>query len=626
MLHIDVFIMLSSQGMRRSLSDPGARHLAGASDPIIQLSATPQRCLNFSEIDSKKAILSAPAVCDKGKVPATMMTGFLGSGKTILLNYLPNERYGFKFAIIETEFEEVGISDGPVFHCNKKVIEILNGFLCRPVRDDIVVSLQRFFTHMHHPHHQCYLIMIETTNPAPVVQTFFVNEVIQEHLEPDAIVIFLDAKHTMEPEHLMEERPQGVENVAIEHVVFVDVWVIKKTDLVTPEELGVLRSELKGIKAFAKTCDHQQSRVPVDRVVNTGVFDLQKTISMDDAFFDTHSEHMRDKSVKPVGIDIKGKFFGKKLNQDRINLLTTKGADIFRSKGSLSCVDDDRDFVFQGVQMLFKISTRETSNMQLKNWQKIINKLFFIGKKCILSEIEKPSKSCIVGVKLPGPGPATTNPLHLNSGDSVLSNKGTSEPPVAPILQSSKGMRRSRSSDPGALDLAGANEPIIQLSATPQRCFNSQTLTCGLLMVLVLFFRSLPFGFIRMQSAQEFFNFLCYSSVHLQLVPLMSTSLSPSFTECAIFNFAAAAFPITCLLVVMIFFAKLLQGTWYQLVNANCAQICCPLLFRVPARKCFQHSRISVAKWMCPWMALSIASLLDGLQVGLSVCTFSYFV
>jgi hypothetical protein len=278
--------------------------------------------------------------------------------------------------------------------------------------------------------------------------------------------------------------------------------------------------------------------------------------------------------------------------------------------------------------MLFKMSTREKSDMQLKNWQKTINKLFFIGKKLNPSETEKPPTSCIFSVLLPGPGPALTDPLQLNSADSVLCKKGTSEPSAAPISQSSKGKRRSISSGPGARHLAGLSEPIIQPSATLQRCFNSQTLVCtvicGILMVLVLFFKSLPFGFMRMKSAQECFNFPCYNSFHLQPEPLTST---PSITECTICNFAAATFHITSLLVVMIFFAKFLnnpicrwlQGSWCQLLNANNAQLCCPLLFRAPTRKCFQHSRVSVPKWMCPVMALFLASLLDGVQAGLSV-------
>ena len=621
--HIDVFISQPSKGMQRAKSSgPGTRHLAGVSEPIIQPSGTPQRCFNLNEMESKKAI----ALGDKGKIPATIMKGFLGSGKTIFLNYLLHEHYGFEIAIIETEFEEVGIDDGPVLQISEEVIEILNDFICCTVRDNLDFSLKRFIIQRRHQFYP-----IETTglvDPAPVVPTFFVNEVIQEHLEPDAIVTSVDAKHTLESDHLMEGKPEGAENKASEHVTFTGVWVIKITDLVGPEELGALRSELKGIKLFAKTCDHQQSRVPVDRVINTGAFDLQKTISMDDAFLDTHSERMRDKSVKPVGIVSICKFFGKKLNQVRINLLTTKGADIFRSKGILACVDDDRNFVFQGVQMLFKMSTREKSDMQLKNWQKTINKLFFIGKKLNPSETEKPPTSCIFCVLLPGPRPALTDPLQLNSADSLLCKKGTSEPSAAPILQSSKGKRRSISSGPGARHLAGLSEPIIQPSATPQRCFNSQTLMCtvicGLFMVLVLFFKSLPFGFVRMKSAQECFNFHCYNSFHLQLVPLTST---PSITECTICNFAAATFHITSLLVVMIFFAKLLndpiyrwlQGSWCQLVNANNAQLCRPLLFRAPTRKCFQHSRVSVPKWMCPVMVLFLASLLDGVQAGLSV-------
>jgi G3E family GTPase len=387
--------------------------------------------VTVNEKELKKAIAAAQALGDKGKIPVTILTGFLGSGKTTFVNYLLKEHHGMKIAVIENEFGEVGIDDGLVLQTNEEVIEMLNGCICCTVREDLIVALKRLITRRRH---QFDYIVIETTglaDPAPVAQTFFVDEDIQELFKLDAIVTFVDAMHTLD--HLREEKPEGVENEAVEQVAFADVLIINKTDLVTPEELQTLKAELKGINASAAMYECQQSRVPLDKVVNIGAFDLQKTIAMDDAFLDTEGEHMHDKSVTSVGIVIEGEFFGQKLNEFLGNLLRTKGADIFRSKGILAFVDDDRKFVFQGVHMLLKMGTSEEFGMQHKNWQpgeKKMNRLCFIGKNLNRAELEEQLKACIFNGKYPDPGPVPTDPLRYQVGDQVLCNVGTWEPSV----------------------------------------------------------------------------------------------------------------------------------------------------------------------------------------------------
>merc|ERR1711937_394617 len=176
---------------------------------------------------------SSDMSADDGKVPVTILTGYLGSGKTTFVNYLLKEDHGHKFAIIENEFGEVGIDDGLVLQSNEEVIETMK---------KLVKERRGKFDH----------IIIETTglaDPAPVAQTFFIDEDCKKLCRLDAIVTFIDAKFT--GQHLDEEKPEGVENEAHEQVAFADVMVLNKTDLVTPEELETIKSKLSAINVHA---------------------------------------------------------------------------------------------------------------------------------------------------------------------------------------------------------------------------------------------------------------------------------------------------------------------------------------------------------------------------------------
>ena len=162
------------------------------------------------------------------KIPVTILTGYLGSGKTTFVNYLLKEKHGFKFAIIENEFGDVGIDDGLVLQTNEEIIEMMNGCICCTVREDLIVTIKKLIeTKANNFNH----IIIETTglaDPAPVAQTFFIDPELSKLCRLDSIITFIDAKFT--GKHLDEEKPEGVENEAHEQVAFADVLVVNKTD------------------------------------------------------------------------------------------------------------------------------------------------------------------------------------------------------------------------------------------------------------------------------------------------------------------------------------------------------------------------------------------------------------
>lgn len=357
---------------------------------------------------------------DKGKIPVTVLTGFLGAGKTTFVNYMMKENHGKKIAIIENEFGEVGVDDGLVMESKEEVIEMLNGCICCTVREDLVDVLKKLLKERRH---KFDYIVIETTglaDPAPVAQTFFVHDELKDHFYLDAIVTFVDCQNT--PDHLQEEKEGGVKNEAVEQVAFADVLVLNKTDLVDEDEMKALKEELREINATAKMIECEQSRVPLEEVLEIRAFDLEKTLEMDDEFLKTDAEHQHDKTVTSIGFVIEGSFLPDKFNSWLKKYLEEKAVDVFRSKGIFSIVGSDERHVFQAVHMLFTFGSSSAMGVSLPSWgenEKRINKLCFIGRNLDRKLLYNELLSCLHDGKPVDPGTPPDEMPRFEIGDVV---------------------------------------------------------------------------------------------------------------------------------------------------------------------------------------------------------------
>ena len=212
---------------------------------------------------------------NNGKVPVTVLTGFLGSGKTTLLNRILTENHGKRIAVIENEFGEIGIDNALVVNSEEEIFEMNNGCICCTVRGDLI----RILGNLMKRRDKFDYILIETTglaDPAPVAQTFFVDDEVQDSLELDGIVTLVDTKHVLM--HLDSS------SECKEQVAFADVLLLNKTDLVSKPELDQLEVRIRSMNAMAKIYRTKDAAVDMSKILNVKGFDLDRALAVKPAF------------------------------------------------------------------------------------------------------------------------------------------------------------------------------------------------------------------------------------------------------------------------------------------------------------------------------------------------------
>ena len=316
------------------------------------------------------------------QVPVTVLTGYLGAGKTTLLNRILTEQHGRKYAVVINEFGELGVDNDLVVDTDEEVFEMNNGCICCTVRGDLI----RIVGGLMKRRDKFDGIIIETTglaNPAPVAQTFFVDEGVRAKTRLDAVVTVVDAKHL--PLRLADSHE------AEDQIAFADVIVLNKTDLVTPEELEDVERRIRAINKFATIHRTQRSAVPIDQVLDRGAFDLNRVLSFAPDFLED-DEHEHNEDVASMSFEVQKPIDPEKFNAWIGLLLQEKGQDLLRTKGILAYANDDRRFAFQAVHMM-------ADGDFIGPWKEgepRVSRIVFIGRNLNRPQLRRGFESCQV--------------------------------------------------------------------------------------------------------------------------------------------------------------------------------------------------------------------------------------
>ena len=348
------------------------------------------------------------------KLPVTLLTGYLGSGKTTLLNRILTGAHGLRFAVIVNEFGEIGIDNDLIVETDEEIYEMNNGCVCCTVRGDLIEVLERL---LRQPG-RFDAIVIETTglaDPVPVAQTFLMDEGVRARTRLDAVVTVVDAKHL--PLRLKDSRE------AEDQIAFADVVLLNKTDLVSPAELQQVEAVIRAVNPYAEIHRTQRSAIGLDRVLDRGVFDLQRALRLEPQLLaadaghghDGHDGHdchegcsgdhehhhhpghgdgkpspVHDVTVGSISIRT-GELDPTKFFPWIHRFTQERGPDILRMKGILAFRDEARRYAVQGVHMIVEGDHQRC----WKEGETRESRLVFIGRQLDREDIAQGLDSCL---------------------------------------------------------------------------------------------------------------------------------------------------------------------------------------------------------------------------------------
>ncbi|PSK97834.1 G3E family GTPase [Murinocardiopsis flavida] len=324
------------------------------------------------------------------KIPVTVLTGFLGSGKTTLVNRILTADHRHRIAVIENEFGDIPIDNALVLSGDEEIIEMSNGCcLCCTARTDLIDILRRLLERQD----RFDRVLIETSgmaDPNPVAQTFFVDEEVAANFELDGIVTMVDALHV--DAHIDEVADNGVGAHVTDQIAFADRVILNKTDLVSPSKADSVAERIRRVNSTADIIRSSYADVDVADVLGIGAFTGAGRNAEDPDRMDGGT-HLHDPTLVSVELEIEDDVDLAAVESWVAGLLRDRDEDVYRIKGLLSLVGDPRRFVLQGIHSMFEITPGTPWGGDRRSTRVVL-----IGRNLDREELSRDLRSCAAGV------------------------------------------------------------------------------------------------------------------------------------------------------------------------------------------------------------------------------------
>lgn len=327
---------------------------------------------------------------EQERIPVTIITGFLGAGKTSLLNKLIAKHQEKKFAIIENEFGETGIDGGLIASAPDAIFELNNGCICCSLGEDFLHTLETLLGSSYEFDH----LLVETTgiaDPSGIIDAFVSGNTVQQRFRIDSVICVADAVNM---EDLFDEQPEVRLQLAV-----ADLVLVNKTDCVHPDYVIRLTELIKGVNPMAKIVNTSFCAVDGHTVLDTNSFsgegiekstlsfcgiELPENILTGQKSFihnPKRSGLTQKHDISSVGFTFEGSFDVNKFGLWMQNYLYFNQETIFRVKGIMSFDQTEDQFVFHAVRSSFMFEVGKPWGNEAR-----FSKLVFIGKN--ISDVE----------------------------------------------------------------------------------------------------------------------------------------------------------------------------------------------------------------------------------------------
>ncbi|NWA02920.1 CobW family GTP-binding protein [Pseudomonas gingeri] len=317
------------------------------------------------------------------KIPVTVISGFLGAGKTTLVNHLLEQTSTLQIGIVVNEYGEVGIDGQLIVAEEQALIEINNGCVCCTVRADLLASIKTLLQRDGPPLDRLIIETSGLADPAPVLQTFLVDPQLRQQVELESLVTVVDARHF---------RQQLDNGIVREQVAFADAIILNKRDLVDDTTLADLDRQIRQLNPTAAVFNAERSRINARQLLGTRRFSLPNLLMIEPELLDEEAhDHEHDAAIGSCSVIATGALDPDRFSHWVNRLVQAQGPQLMRMKGLLNFAGEARQFHFHSVHMLLE-------SMPGRRWadtEERSNRFVFIGRDLDSTRLREGFLGCL---------------------------------------------------------------------------------------------------------------------------------------------------------------------------------------------------------------------------------------